>query len=221
MTKTSTVLRAMSGLLVIFALGCDDSSEPFDPNPVFGEMTDSRDQQTYNTVTLGDQTWLAENLNHETEDSWCYDDDPANCEKYGRLYTWQAALTACPDGWSPGSKEDWVALSTYLDPDTEEPSDQIMDISEIAGEMMKATGTEWTSWNAGATNIAGFSVLPAGNRDNEMYTVVGFITMFWTATETDDDYAWTLMLDAGQSGIFLDDTAVTKDYGLSVRCILD
>jgi uncharacterized protein (TIGR02145 family) len=198
-----------------------DLSNLTDPNPVFGDMTDSRDDQTYQTVTLGDQTWLAENLNYDTANSWCYDDDPANCDTYGRMYTWEAASTACPDGWNPGSKEDWIALSTYLDPDTEEPSDEIMDVSAIAGEMLKASGTVWPTPDNEATNLSGFSALPAGTRFDGKYTVLGYITMIWTATETDDDYAWTLMLDAGQMGFFLDDTAVTKDHGLSVRCIMD
>jgi uncharacterized protein (TIGR02145 family) len=62
-------------------------------------------------------------------------------------------------------------------------------------------------------------VLPAGTLHEGTYTVLGYIAMLWTATETDADYAWTLMLDSGQRGFFLDDTATTKDYGLSVRCI--
>ena len=62
-------------------------------------MTDVRDGKTYQTVTLGDQTWFAQDLNYETGNSWCYKDDAANCEAYGRLYDWETALTACPAGW--------------------------------------------------------------------------------------------------------------------------
>jgi uncharacterized protein (TIGR02145 family) len=204
-----------------------DLPDPTVPEPVFGEMTDARDDQKYTTVTLGAQTWLAENLNYDTENanSSCYDDDPANCEIYGRMYTWEAATTACPDGWNPGTKEDWTALATYLDPATEEPSDDMMDISKFAGGMIKQAGNLedgtglWGKPNTGATDSSGFTVLPAGTLHEGTYTVMGYIAMLWTATETDADYAWTLMLDSGQRGFFLDDTATTKDYGLSVRCI--
>ena len=94
-------------LVFLFAVGCDSPSDsPPDPNPVLGEMIDARDNQTYQTVTLGDQTWLAQDLNYETDNSWCYDDDPENCDTYGRLYDWEAARTACPAGWHLGSDEE-------------------------------------------------------------------------------------------------------------------
>ena len=97
---------------------------------------DSRDGKTYKTVKIGKQTWMAENLNYEIENSFCYDDDITNCDKYGRLYTWPVAMDLtenthidgicdkecvwktpsskvrgiCPEGWHIPSREDWSIL---------------------------------------------------------------------------------------------------------------
>lgn len=74
------------------------------------DFTDERDGQTYKVIKIGKQVWMAENLNYETKDSYCYENAPANCEKYGRLYTWEAALNACPLGWHLPTKEEFETL---------------------------------------------------------------------------------------------------------------
>ena len=102
-------------LCTVFICLCSCSSDD-NQNTLGNLFTDSRDGQVYETVTIGSQTWFAENLNYDTEDnlSACYDDNSDNCFIYGRLYTGEAAQTACPEGWHLSSKEEWDTLIDYL-----------------------------------------------------------------------------------------------------------
>lgn len=78
-------------------------------------LLDKRDGQEYATVEIGDQVWMAENLNFRTEHSWYYDNDSSSyAAKYGRLYTWEDASKACPVGWHLPSDEEWKALEKFI-----------------------------------------------------------------------------------------------------------
>jgi len=220
MKRFAAVFAMVIAVMFVLVAGCVN-----DPKPEFGEMTDARDGQTYQTVKLGRQTWLAHDLNYETENSWCYGDDPANCEVYGRLYDWEAAKTACPDGWHLATDEDWSTLIKYLDRKAD-PNNWIE--SEIAGGMMKATGTKeegtglWNSPNKDATNISGFSAVPGGARfDDGSCLVMGMHAIYWSSTEYDANSVWFRILDYGIGGIYRDNSNVTRTQGLTVRCVMD
>lgn len=221
MKRCAAVFSMVIGMMFLIVTGCVN-----DPKPEFGEMTDSRDGQTYKTVKLGDQTWLAHNLNYETDDgSWCYDDDPANCEIFGRLYDWEAAMAACPDSWHLASDEEWSTLIKYLDPKADPSS---ITESSIAGGMLKATGTmedgtgPWKSPNEGATDASGFSSEAGGARyEDGSYIVLGMHAIYWTSSEYDANGVWFRILDYGIADIYRDYVGITKGMGLSVRCMMD
>ena len=179
-----------------------------------GSMTDSRDGQTYKTVKIGSQTWMAENLNYTTDKnngktaaSNCYNDDATNCTKYGRLYTWAKATMACPSGWHLPSKAEWETLFNAV-------GGQL-----TAGKVLKSTSGWINSGNG--TDAFGFSALPAGNRiSNGNYLSEGNGAYFWSSTEYDsyyNAYYMYLFYDGGTASLF----GYSKDYGFSVRCLQD
>lgn len=223
----------MITMLLFFSVGCrPEPDPPPDPTPVLGQMTDARDNQTYQTVTLGDQTWLAQDLNYETGDSRCYNDDPANCDTYGRLYDWDLALTACPSGWHLPSDAEWSTLITHLDPDAVPPSDtKIVEESLWAGGMLKATGNLrdatglWNYPNVGATNASQFSAVPGGVcYDDGSCDVMGRHAIYWTATENEDSKVWFRVLDYGLKSFYRaeeEQWSMERETMLQVRCVED
>jgi len=174
-----------------------------------GTFTDPRDGQTYNTVEIGSQTWFAENLNYETSNSWWYDNSSANGDVYGRLYTWNAALTACPSGWHLPSDDEWTILSDFLGGES------------VAGGKMKETGTaHWNSPNTGATNSSGFTGLPGGNRGSSgSFFSLGYDGHWWSSTEYSGTHAWHRSLYYDHDRVYRNTSH--KTLGFSVRCLKD
>lgn len=185
--------------------GSSGSVVPEDPSSVVtGTMTDNRDGQTYKTVKIGDQVWMAENLNFETDSSFCYNDSAEYCAKYGRLYVWTAAMDACPSDWHLPDLAEWRMLLAAVGGDS------------IAGTKLKST----SGWNSdgNGTDDFGFTVLPAGGWGSKDF--VGEAAAFWTSEWYDeyDNYAYGIRLYT--------DTIVRKFYsnkyiGSSVRCVKD
>jgi len=111
-------------------------------------FVDSRDGKTYKKVTIGAQVWMAENLNYATENSRCYGADPANCDTFGRLYDWEDAMGACPDGWHLPDSAEWSGLVDYAGGG-----------KEAGGKLKAARG--WKN-DGNGTDDYGFSALPGG-----------------------------------------------------------
>ena len=203
------------------------------PEITYATMTDSRDGKIYKTVTIGDQVWMAENLNYADSTktpslkgkSWCYDNEAANCDVTGRLYTWAAAIDSvklatdtdnpqdcgygkncgltgpvqgiCPTGWHLPDTTEWRALFTAVGG------------SSTASKVLKSQ----TGWNEGwysyynGTDAFGFSALPFGD-------------YFWSSTEHDSNNAYFMsLLSYDDYGILGDYTQ--KDNSSLVRCLRD
>ncbi|WP_295096536.1 fibrobacter succinogenes major paralogous domain-containing protein [uncultured Fibrobacter sp.] len=188
---------------------------------------DARDGQTYKTVKIGDQVWMAENLNFEMDSSFCYIKEESNCAKYGRLYRWAAAVGksesecgygytcslpsgniqgVCPKGWHLPSKAEWKTLFNAVGG------------KSTAGKILKST-SGWNSSGNG-TDSFGFSALPAGGRLSDGgYYGKGNHADFWSSTESDDDDAYDVYLYYGIDDAYL--SFGSKDHWVSVRCVKD
>ena len=177
---------------------------------VYGTLTDERDGKTYKTVKIGNQTWMAENLNLETEESICYEDSPENCEKYGRLYDWNEATHregVCPEGWHLPSYAEFEALI------------ETTGSKATAGRKLKST-TGWYS-DGNGTDAYGFAALPAGFDGFSLDSLnnQGFSANFWTSSMDDSGYAYHLYITFSDDDVGLNATDVDDKY--SVRCVLD
>jgi uncharacterized protein (TIGR02145 family) len=156
----------------------------------YGSLTDTRDNQTYKTVVIGAQTWMAENLNYtpSSGNSWCYNNLASNCATYGRLYDWSTVMAGsassdinpsgvhgiCPSGWHVPSSAEWTVLEVY--------------VGASAGAQLKVNSSLWST-NTG-TDAYGFSALPGGSYDGSVFYNVGNYGFWWSATAYSSTYAY-------------------------------
>jgi uncharacterized protein (TIGR02145 family) len=168
-------------------------------------FTDSRDNKTYKAVRIASQWWMAENLNYAASGSKCYDNNPANCKKYGRLYDWNTAMKACPYGWHLPSRAEWDMLMAAVDGE------------ETARKKLKAR-SGW--YGSNGTDQYGFSALPGGEGyPGGGFDNVGSCGYWWSAAEYDASFAFDRYMCY--------DYDVDMHYGIdkfglfSVRCLQD
>lgn len=205
-SSSSVILSSSSSVILSDSEGSSSSKANWsylNPDIDYGEFTDERDGQVYKTVTIGTQIWMAENLNYNTNDSYCYGNNASNCSKYGRLYTWSAAMNACPSGWHLPSDTEWNTLWTAVGR------------TSTAGTKLKST-SGWYSGNG--TDSFGFAVLPAGYRNNDgNFRNEGDFADFWSSTENSSDgaYDWYFRYDDDNMYNYWSN----KNYAHSVRCL--
>ena len=210
------------------------------------DLIDSRDGKTYKTIVIGSQIWMAENLNYSDSlsylglkgRSWCYENSANSCAKYGRLYTWAAAMDSagtfstngkgcgsektcsptypvrgiCPDGWHLPTKEEWLDLFAAIGGS-----------STATCTVLKST-SGWIDGNG--SDDFGFSALPAGYRySNGNFYFGGSSTYFWSATEYRADAVYDMILTNDNLNALLGydeynfNNNKYKLYGISVRCL--
>ncbi|MEK7394737.1 MAG: fibrobacter succinogenes major paralogous domain-containing protein [Fibrobacterota bacterium] len=174
--------------------------------PKVGKFTDVRNGKSYKTIVIGKQTWMAENLNFPIPQSSCYESQKSNCEKFGRLYEWEAAKIACPTGWHLPTDDEWNTLETGWE------------TTDSAGRVLKST-SGWDA-NGNGADTKGFCAIPAGNLDRRgIYTNQGSTADFWTASSRFGGGAISRHLNYEDNK--LAKSSREKTNGLSVRCLRD
>ena len=175
----------------------------------YGEFLDERDNQVYRTIQIGEQTWLAQNLNYETENSFCQlYQNVSICSKFGRLYDWETAKIVCPTGWKLPSENDYEELTEYVEKNSN---------GVAVGTSLKS---KYNKYGVGK-DIWGFSGVLSGYKykyGGANYNMDGF---YWTTEESEKDenkaFARSLRYDEGYFGWHVFEKT---DY-VSVRCVRD
>jgi len=176
------------------------------------------DGNNYNTVQIGSQIWMSENLKTTrysggASAAWTYYNNvESNNTIYGKLYDGWTALDArgiCPTGWHVPSDSEWTTLTTYLGGGND------------AGGKMKSMGLAyWSSPNTAATNESGFSALPGGFHNHIVaFNYFGTQAYFWSSSGLAANTAWFRVLDYNTGNIYRNGD--NNGYGLSIRCLKD
>lgn len=228
---TNTKGTGYGSTISFTTLGSNSTSIIFNPDITYGTVSDI-DGNTYKTVTIGTQTWMAENLrttkyndgsnipNITSNSEWGSTTTGAQCTynntsngdtiaTFGRLYNWHAVNTGklCPTGWHIPTDAEWTTLTIYLG-------------YEISGGKLKEMGTgNWDSPNTGATNESGFTALPSGRRVDGTFMQIRQWGFWWTTTELSANSIANREIGYNNAGVF--NFGYPKESGFSVRCVKD
>ena len=207
--SSSSSIAELSSSSAVLVPPCKTAAED---NCEYGELKDERDSKTYKTVKIGNQWWMAENLNYRNYGNatgrYCYNDETSYCATYGHLYTWTIAQNACPIGWHVPSVDEFNVLLKNVGG------------SSVAGAKLKSN-SGWNS-NGNGSDEYGFAVLPAGTFDGHWtYNNLLNKTDFWTSeasANTDGAYGLYIGSDVDEAQIA---SFGSISYGFSVRCLKD
>ena len=218
------------GVIMILASSCKKSEST--NNPTESNTVKDIDGNVYQTVTIGKQVWMVENLKttryndgtsipNVTDNTvwaglttpaycWYNNDKAGNINTYGALYNWFAIHTGklCPIGWHIPTNTEWEELTTYLGPDN------------IPGKLKEAGTTHWAIPNTGATNESGFTALPGGQRSE--FGVFDFALWngeWWTSSEITAKEAFEIWIATDLE--YVESSMEDKKQGFSVRCLKD
>jgi uncharacterized protein (TIGR02145 family) len=232
MNRVKLVFLAASMVLAMaFTFSCSSGDE--ESGIPIGGGDKGNNIANYKTKKIGTQTWMAENLNYYVDGSKCYDNDPANCAKYGRLYDWATAMAlpascnsnscsgqiqtkhrgVCPSGWHIPSDDEWDALYDAAGG------------SSTAGKHLKAKdgwndcGPSGSGKSYSCEDTHGFSALPGGRDSGGYFDDVGYFGRWWSASE----YSSTSAYSRGMNYYYEYANGYNggKDFLFSVRCVKD
>lgn len=207
--------------LALFLTSCSDDSNSWNAGEVCpesgrGTFVDERDGQVYKYTTIGNQVWMAENLNYDVEYSSCYDNEVVNCDIFGRLYSLEIEGrdyghldnvmidTICPQGWRIPSSNDIKLLMSEMGE---------RDDSETA-RRMKSTSLWSLSTGGPGSDECGFSAMPSGMRSGPVYERMYSAFHIWTSTMINTILTQSLYIGA------VVDTSFSFSQ-MSIRCIKD
>jgi len=208
-------------------------------------LVDSRDGQSYATVQIGTQCWMAENLNigtmingsnnqtaNGTIEKYCYDDNTSNCDTYGGFYQWdemmQYTTTAgtqgiCPSGWHIPTDDEYKTLEMQLGMSSSEVNNTGWRGTD-EGSKLAGNETLWTNGNLDQNanfGSSGFDALAAGFRNiNGLFYNHAYDAHLWLSSENEDGTkGWNRLLRYNNSKVYR--TVISKDSGFNVRCVRD
>ncbi len=230
-------LTGSTAINTVYTSPIPDAVDTFRCGLVF---IDTRDGKMYTTVEIGDQCWMAENLNVGTMiqansnpsndgviEKHCYNDDPAMCDLYGGLYQWEEMMEymntegsqgICPLGWHLPTDAEWCTLTAYLDP-TVNCNTWGWSGTDAGGMMKETDTTHWLLPNTGANNSSGFTALGAGYRISGNFIDLRSNAYFWSSSESSSIYGASRALYYYNAAVSRDNN--DKTYGFSVRCLRD